>query len=189
MFFCFYKFKMYFKKGTPKLHKIASPETPGVTTPCQHRYSHMTGYINVGYSIFRQSRANLCTCINRHSSFRQTGEVRPFTRHLIRWKQWGRGGWSGSMARGQSQEDTVPDTTQLTVLRPDWVSLLCHPNKDYSVSSTTMTSALMLVLIQPWENSGLHVHLLAHLINVPIKVILPSKTTKHIGQSAWKRAF
>lgn len=73
MFFCFYKFKMYFKKGTPKLHKIASSETPGVTTPYQHRYSHMTGYINVGYSIFRQSRANLCTCINRHSSFRQTG--------------------------------------------------------------------------------------------------------------------
>lgn len=37
-----------------------------------------------GYSIFRQSRANFCTHINTHSLFRQTGEVCPFTRLLIR---------------------------------------------------------------------------------------------------------
>lgn len=38
-----------------------------------------------------------------------------------------------------------------------------------------MTSALTLLLIQPWENSGLHVHLPAHLPHVPAKVMLPSK--------------
>lgn len=84
----------------------------------------------------------------------------------------------GSGFRGQSQEDTVPTTTQLTVLRPGWVSPLCHPEKDYSVSSPPTTSASTLVWIQPWENSGLHVHVLAHLPHVPIKVILSSKHPK-----------
>lgn len=156
---------MHFKKGTAKQHNIAFPETPGVTNQCRRRYSHMKMLVTV-YSD-RQSRGNLCTSINRHSSFRQTGEVCPFTRHLIR-DENKRGRETGILGRrsgGQSQDDTVPTTTQLTVLRPDWVSPLCHPQKDYSVSSPTITSALTLVLIQPWENSGLRVHLLAALNN------------------------
>ncbi len=38
--FFVYNFKMHFKKGTPKQHKIAFLETPGLKSQCQHRYSH-----------------------------------------------------------------------------------------------------------------------------------------------------
>lgn len=127
--FFVYNFKMYFKKGTPKQHKIAffrdawsHNSVPTQIFSRQVTYHHN----NVGYSIFRQSRANLCTSINIH----QTGEVYPFTRHLIRDETKEREGESGSTFTGQSQEDTVPNTTQLTVLRPGWVWPLCHPGKD-----------------------------------------------------------
>ncbi len=65
----FYRNSKCILKGTPQEHIMFS-ETPGVTTQCQHiilKWQVTCYHNNVGYSIFRQSRANLCTSINRHS--------------------------------------------------------------------------------------------------------------------------
>lgn len=78
-------------EGNPKQHKKKKgfffSEMPGVSANTDILTWWVTSYHNnVGYSIFKQSRADLCTFINRHSWFRQTGrggEVCPFTRHLI----------------------------------------------------------------------------------------------------------
>lgn len=63
----------------------------------------------VGYSIFKTSTANLCTCINRHSSFMDTrGEVKSLYKTSNQVKNNKAGGEKKLNVRGESQEDAEP---------------------------------------------------------------------------------